>query len=676
MLPFSPLSAQPAPQPGAVSGIVAIIEDDKSIYTPAQFARFAPQSAADMVQQIPGFTISNVSNNRGLGEASQNVLINGQRITGKSNDALTVLRRIPVKSVIRMEIMDAAMLDISGLSGQVLNVRTEQGSVQGNYIWRPQFRERVPAHWPAGEVNVSGKSDFADFALGLRWDGFRGGGWGTETELRPATGVSFVRHDERRFSQDTPKLSGSFTHRTESGSIWNLNASEDRMHFRRHVSALYQVPGDGETQEENRGNDLKWRTEIGTDYEFSLGEGRLKLVGYFSQRQGPNVSEQTSVTEGEIPTASRFSRDSTEGERVARAEYRWKRFGGDWSLSAEVAQNFIDAKATLDDLDANGVYQPEVLDGATSRVEEQRGESIASFSRSLSKTWSVQLSGGAEYSRLSQSGATGQTRNFWRPKGAISLAWNPESPWEMNLSLKRKIGQLNFFDFLAFVDVSNNNTNGGNPELVPPQSWLAQAETIRNLGRHGKVKLTVEYERISDIVEQVPISATAEAPGNLPSARRLKVTLEPSLLLDDWGVPGGKFDSFFTWRDTRVRDPLFGTNRQFNGNRYYWNVDFRQDIPGTPWAWGLFTEYQGKDYSYRLNYESAFWNSQPFGQIFLEHKNVFGLKMRLAVGNVYNAKDRTREVLYVARRDGPVDYIRDDVLTWHPLYRLQISGTF
>ena len=668
--------AQSAPNEGPSAGIVALIEDGKSIYTPAQFARFAPQSAADMVQQIPGFSVSNVSNDRGLGEASQNVLINGQRITGKGNDAMTVLRRIPVAAVIRMEIMDGATLDISGLSGHVLNVRTEQVNMQGNFTWRPQFRERIPAHWPPGEVNVSGKSAFGDFALGFKWDGFRGGGWGKEEQSSVTTGVSFVRAERPDFANDIPKLSGSLNHRTQSGAIWNLNASLERMHSRRHVTTLYQVPGDDQTTELDHGDDVKWRTEVGSDYEFALGSGRLKVVGFFTQREGPSVNALTSTLDDGPPSGSRFSRDSTEGERVARAEYRWKAAGGDWSVSAETAQNFIDATAAFDALDGNGLYQPQDLPGASSRVEEQRGESILSFSRPLSNTWSLQLSGGAEYSRLSQDGDTGQTRSFWRPKGAISLAWNSDSPWEMNLRLRRKVGQLNFFDFLASVDVSNNNANGGNPELVPPQSWLLQLETLRSLGPHGKIRLNVEAEHISDIVEQVPLSPTAEAPGNLPSARRFQVTLDSSLLLDDWGVPGGKLNSFITWRDTRLRDPVLGTHRQFNGNRYYWNVDFRQDIPATPWTWGLFTEYTSKNYFHRLNYEQVFWNSQPFGQVFLEHKDVFGLKVRVAVGNVYNSKDRTREWFYVARRDGPVDFTRDDRLVWHPFYRLTISGTF
>jgi outer membrane receptor for ferrienterochelin and colicins len=659
------------------AGIVPVIENGKRIYTVGQFIRFAPQTAADIVQQIPGFSITNVSNDRGLGEASQNVLINGQRITGKGNDAQSVLRRISVNAVRRLEIMDAAMLDISGLSGHVLNVLTEQGGVQGNFVWRPQIRERIPDHWTAGEVNVSGKVGFGDFALGLRMDGFRGGGWGGETELRPATGVSLWRAQKARFSNDIPKLLGSFNHKTESGSIWNINASVDRQHFRRHIATLYQRPGAPQTTEDNRGENTKWRTEIGTDYELELGAGRLKLIGFFTERDGPNVNELTSQLDGAaVPTGSRFSRDSTEGERVLRSEYRWKGLDADWTLSAEVAHNFVDVTGALAALDGSGVYQPVILPGASSLVQEQRGESVLSFSRSLGSDLSLQVSGGGEYSVLRQDGESGKKRSFWRPKGSVSLAWNPVSLWEMNLKLQRKVGQLNFFDFLASVDLQNNNANTSNPALVPPQSWLAQLEVIRSLGAHGKIKMSVEAEDISDIVDQVPISPTLEAPGNLPKAQRYKASLDASLLLDAVGIPGGKLDSLVTLRDTSVRDPVLGINRQLNGNRYYWKVDFRHDVPGTPWTWGLFSEYQSKDHFYRLDFEEVAYQSRPFGAIFLEHKDLLGLKVRATVANLYSSRDRSQQVAYVDRRDGPVDYTRDYSLTFHPFYRLQVSGTF
>lgn len=682
---LAPLAAVPAMAAEAdtlaadeyVTGIVPLIEDGKRIYQPSQFARFAPLNAADLAGQIPGFSVTGVSSDRGIGEATQNVLINGQRITGKGNDAMAVLRRIPVSAVIRLEIVDGAMLDISGLSGHVLNVLTQPDSVQGSFAWRPQIRERIPDHWPAGDLNLSGNSVIGDFSLGLRWDGFRGGGWGTETEYRPATDVTVVRVRDPRFANDLPKLSGSLGRRLASGSIWNVNASVDYQHFRRRVITRFQLPGEPLTTETSSGSNKKWRTELGSDFEFALGPGRLKLVGFFSARSGPNVNEFTTLPDGaSVPTGSRFGRDSTEGERVGRAEFRWKQWAADWTLSGEMAHNFVDVEGSLETLDPDGEYQPAALPGASSRVEELRGESILSFSRPIGNGWTLQVSGGGEYSRLQQDGADGQTRSFWRPKGSVAVAWNPASRWEMNLKLQRKVSQLNFFDFLASVNLENNNQDGANPELVPPQSWSLQLETIRSLGEHGKITLTAEAEDISDLVTQIPIGPTAEAPGNLPDARRLQLSLNAGLLLDAVGITGGRLDAYATIRDTRMRDPFTGGLREFDGNRYFWNLDFRHDVPRTSWAWGLFGEYQSTNHSYRRDFEEHFDGANPFVGIFLEHKDVFGLKVRTTIVNLLRNPERTRQVSYDGIRGGPIEYTRDYPLEFGWIYRLQVSGTF
>ena len=61
----------------------------KRVYVPADFARFAPKTAYDMLAQVPSFTIRSADQERGLGQASENVLINGQRITNKSAERST-----------------------------------------------------------------------------------------------------------------------------------------------------------------------------------------------------------------------------------------------------------------------------------------------------------------------------------------------------------------------------------------------------------------------------------------------------------------------------------------------------------------------------------------------------------------------------------------------------------
>ena len=74
------------------------------VYTPEDFARFSPKTALDMLVQTPGFVIRREDSERGLGEASGNVLLNGKRLSGKSDDILSQIGRIPAGDVVRIEI--------------------------------------------------------------------------------------------------------------------------------------------------------------------------------------------------------------------------------------------------------------------------------------------------------------------------------------------------------------------------------------------------------------------------------------------------------------------------------------------------------------------------------------------------------------------------------------------
>ncbi|MEY4269580.1 MAG: hypothetical protein RLZZ58_796, partial [Pseudomonadota bacterium] len=183
------LAAPVAADEGEAAPVVAA-ESGKTVYTSADFVRFAPRTALDMVNQIPGFSIQQGNNggDRGLGNARENVLINGERVSGKSNDAQTILSRIAASSVVRIEILDGASLNEPGLSGQVANVVVASAKLTSTLKWRPQFRPRLDPNWLAGEVSVSGKAGANTVTLSLSNGAFRNGHWGPEQRF-DANGV-------------------------------------------------------------------------------------------------------------------------------------------------------------------------------------------------------------------------------------------------------------------------------------------------------------------------------------------------------------------------------------------------------------------------------------------------------------------------------------------------------
>ena len=653
-------------------------ENGRQIYEVSQFVRFAPQTALDMVRQIPGFSITEVSGDRGLGEASQNVLINGQRITGKSNDAETALSRISVSSVVRFEIADGSAFNVSGINGQVLNVIAKDGALTGNFAYRAELRDRLGLNPRQGEINLSGKLGKGNFTLGVDNNGgFQGGGSGEEFTRDPAGNLLYTRAFDSKNRGDRPRVAANYSLKADNGNLFNVNGALEFFRFRRRVDFNRFAPGAADIFETQRGSEDEYNYELGGDYEVSLGKGRLKLIGFHRFEHSPTGSEfRRDFTDGTPPVGQRFDRIIDEGESVLRSEYRWKTGKTDWQISLEGAFNYLDANSELFRL-TGGAYQPVILPGASARVEEKRAQSILSYGRPLTDTLSLQATLGGEYSQLGQSGANALQRTFIRPKGSLALTWKTTPKLTVSSKFQRKVGQLSFGDFLASVDVQNGNNNASNPQLVPPQSWLWENEANWALGKAGSIKIKLDGEFISDLVDQIPISPTEEAVGNLPSAKRLRGEITGSFLLDTIGFKGAKLDTTLALQATSVRDPLLLTNRPISSRgRSYWNIDFRHDIPGTPWAWGVFAE-DSSDYGfYRLDYFNRESRTGPFTLAFIEHKDVLGLKVRATVLNPTGQREKSEELYYLNRRDGPIDFSRDSQFQYGTFYRVAISGTF
>jgi outer membrane receptor for ferrienterochelin and colicins len=676
----SPSEAAPATQTNPVSSsLEPRRENGRQLYDANVFARFAPQTARDMVGQIPGFTITELSGDRGLGEASQNVLINGARISGKSNDARSVLSRISAASVIRLEIVDGATLDIAGLSGQVLNVVTKPDSLSGNYNWNIRFRNRLKTNPFGGEINLSGKLGSGNFTLGLaNKDSFRGGGWGPEVNTDRDGNLLYTRDRFGRFQGDRPTLSATYGINSSNGSAFNISGTGQLFFSRGREEYDRFSPIEPRSFELSTKQENEYNYELTADYEAPIFGGKLKFIAFNRFEHSENKGEFSRESLGLSPIeADRFDQVVDEGEAVIRGEYRWKSGKNDLQISIESAKNFLESSLSLFERDNAGIFQPVVFDGANARVVEKRGQLLGSIGRPLTKYVTMQLSLGAEYSQLRQIGANGLTRSFLRPKGSASFSWKASSKLDASLKIQRKVGQLNFGDFLSSVDLQNSNGNAGNPELVPPQTWVGELELNRSLGKAGSVKAKFTHELISDLVDQVPITATTEAPGNIPSARLSAAELNASILLDQFGLKGAKIDIGGFLSRSNVIDLITRTGRPISekGN-YGYSIEYRHDIPRSNWAYGAELEVDRSNPFYRLNYTADEYQTRPNMGIFIENKDIFGLKMQARMNNVLSSTEQTNETFYVARRDGPVSRFAKTNTRYGFIYRFQVSGTF
>ena len=662
-----------APPPASVAG--------RQTYTPADFARFSPKTALDMLNQVPGFSIKSDDQGRGLGEASTNVLINGERIALKSEGIGDRLQRISADKVERIEIVDGATLGIPGLSGQVANIVTSKGGLSGQFAWRTRFRpEYVKPNWFGGNVSVNGSSDRLEYSLAVSNNSGRGAAKGP-TVITDANGAIIeTRQTHIRNLIEAPRIAGSLKWNGPATSVLNLSASH-RWTFEDSSDIEFnQRPGLTDRTRIYDPTDRARGYELGADYEFPLGPGRLKLIGL--ERYNHDRYREDFVyypADGSPANGSRYTNVSESGEHIGRAEYSWKMLGGDFQFAGEAAFNRYNGEAHIFDLDAGGVNFVEVpFPAGTGGVTEDRYEAVLTHGRQLADNLSFQIGVGGEYSKISQTGSQGLVRSFRRPKGSLSLAWKPAPSLDLSLKLARKVGQLSFGDFLARADIYQGNDNAGNVDLVPPQSWELDLEAKKDLGPWGSTTLTLYGRKYDDFIDIIPLPGGVESRGNIDDARLIGIELVSTIKLDPLGFKGAKIDSNFRLEDSNIVDPVLGIRRAFSNNTdRHADVTLRHDVPGSDWAWGAGFEYNHTLPYYRLFEVGRQFEGPTYTYAFVENKDVFGLTVRAQWFNVGNGRRIIRRTVYDGPRDvSPVLFFEDTNQAVGDLFDITVSGKF
>lgn len=666
---------------------VAKPADGKRTYTPADFARFAPKTAYDMLTQVPGFTIRSADQERGLGQASENVLINGQRVANKSGGAIDQLQRIPASSVERIELVDAASLGIAGLVGQVANVIVKQGGKSGgqfeyNPSWRAHFAK---PEWLGGSISYSGNEGPVDYTLSVK-NGYGRGALGGPIYIYDRDGILTEKRQEfyqSEYEQANTQLklgfdgSGSSVGNLTLGytPYWNPGIQRDHR--------VILATG------EERIRDIRTRlagyyADINGDYEFALGPGRLKLIGLRHWEHEPLVVTRilTFDTTGADPQGTRFSRDTHLGETIGRAEYGWRSGRNDWQVSFERAFNSLDQKGRLFQLNSDGDFAEVPFPDGSGKVTEVRYEGIATLSRPITSNLDLQVAAGAEISRLDRVDDDQPARKFFRPKGSVNLAWRPAQGWDISLKLRRRVGQISFYDFLAQPKLSQDRENAGNPNLVPPQSWEVETEFARDLGRWGKTRLNIHYYRVQDIVDFIPIGNGGQGVGNLPRADRIGFESTSTFQLEPLGWKGAKVDLDIGREWTSVKDPLTGKGRPISGIRSAWGqIQIRHDIPGTQIAWSAYLQYNYYTPNFLLTETDRTLDIPWLGGFYVEDKNVFGTTVRFSVDNILDGildgRHKEWRSVYQGYRDRtPLLFFEKHNELVGPLFNISIKGNF
>ena len=144
-------------------------EDAIVTYAPSFFDRYQPNTALDMVSQVPGFQLDDGDNLRGFGGSVGNLLINDRYPSAKQDKPSTILSRIAASRVASIELIRNQVRDID-LRGRpvVANlILAEDGKAATR--WEVSLRKNfeITSLTPSGSISVSDRWRRTDFHSGL-----------------------------------------------------------------------------------------------------------------------------------------------------------------------------------------------------------------------------------------------------------------------------------------------------------------------------------------------------------------------------------------------------------------------------------------------------------------------------------------------------------------------------
>lgn len=612
---------------------------EAQIYPLDFFDRFFPQTALDLLERVPGFTVEGGDDLRGFSGSAGNVLIDGERPSIKAGGIEDFLKRIPAGAVQRIEVTRGAQR-----AGE-----TAGQSVVANVVRKPQI---VAGTWSAElERNSDGLVyPRAEISITAPL-----GEWQTTTKVNAFwEQFPWTRFDRSRFDangglelfddETAPStLSQAFVateaKRLLGGGTLTLNGRFGYSRFYRDTLRLGffgRLPDDMVPDR---------RTEIRFDSDYVEGEfsadwtrtvkdnWSLKLLALGSIRD----AAQDTVTLVEEPvdeqaSASKFRAEQLPIELLSRATMGKVSGSVRPEFGFELAYNQLDSSLALQVEDGGGTGTID-LPASDVTIREWRGEAFANLTWIFAKRWTMEAGLAGEFSNISVNGDAGGENSFTFLKPSLALSFRPSDTVQLRAALRRTVGQLNFRDFAASADAEDGRLLGGNPDLGPDQTTkLSFTADIRT---KSGAALNVEafHEWRDDVLEQIILPSRISGLANAGSARVWGLDIDGSLPLTAI-LSGGLLEVTAEFRDARFVDPTTGNARKIDGlSNPNIDIDFRHDVTSERFSWGM--RYEPKIDIFNFFADEAVLSARTDRwTLFVETTRFFGVKMQLEIRNI------------------------------------------
>ena len=594
---------------------------------------------------------------RGFGSGGDQILIDGKRLAGKSNNIDDTLGRISAEQVERIELIRgaAAGLDVQS-QGLLVNIIMREGQststtflqfkgeYSGGHYFTPEFLISHSGTKEALEYNISYERQNNDFFFDA-----------TETFFDANDNQEAVRIVNGDFDRFGHSINTNLGYEFNDGSRLRLNG-------------LYEPNGvNGEETRDKSTDSLRpifWnadrdvnRWEVGGDYERKLGFlGNLKTLFVINSTETDVIVNRFRGSNDE---RFEYTRDITiedRGEKILRGSITTTIFG-DQTLEYGGEGAFNTYDKTYDNFDRDDANSDLIIDNSDDvRIKENRFEVFINHSYNISSKMLLQSSLITEFSKIIadtyQEATIIDTRNtsFTYLKPRVNFRYDITSQDQFRFLIEKKVSQLDFNNFVTRFDQQAQIFRFGNTQIRPEQTWDFAATYEHRLPNDaGSFEFEAFYRKYTDHISTVdftqyfdfnfnPIANSnaffslnpdatlrnfvddngegySAKQGNIPTAKAFGARLAANLRLGFIGIPNATLSVNYTFERRRAIDQFTLKERNFDRHsNHNVSINYRHDLTQYQVAYGFEVRVRS---DFQRNFINFFWPNQPAANISL-----------------------------------------------------------
>lgn len=712
-------------------------EESTVRYPASYFAEWAPVTAQDMMDRIPGLDASGGfgppggfsggppggggfgggpppgffgrggggGGGRGLGGGNRGteILINGKRTAGKNNSTGGQLTRITADQVNYIEIVrgTSGELDVRG-SGQVVNVVLYDTFTDSSLQYQAQATQSDNnTISPSGTLSYSGQIEGLNYLVSASHSDNYSKSISKENSVLGDFSPNDIIREIRESDGSNSTLSTNLDYEINAGSSARFNAlfsDGDRpSELVRRTIDLKVLPNTTAYQREDAPSENdNW--EIGGDYEYLTDSGnRYKILFISNAFTNSTTRERFDLLGGGMEDKNLFlDAGSTTRERIVRGSYTFDMFGGsqDLEIGAERAQTILDSNLALGisgipgtPSAAHGGLIPVDVSNANSTVEEIRYEPFLIHNWIINPQMSLETSILYEDSEITQRGDVYKQRDFDFVKPKIDFRYDLTPAWQVRGTIEKIVNQLTFNDFVAATDESDEDSNvlAGNENLRQEWFWNYEISSEYRLPNDiGVISGRLFYEDWHDTIERLDVTVDENdlqsANGNIGDGESYGIDVNSSIRMRMINMPNLLINASFTAEDSKITDPFLQIERRMLGSfRGRNNLGFRHDLPNINLNYGINWNnlWDGNRKIYDL-IDIELSSGDPFWSAFVEWVSPQNITFRLDAMRIINNGEFCRERQRFAGRisSGILEEIEDQCTTSGPTVSLRVTGTF